>query len=514
MNVSVITGTPLSFRQVRSNPVEVSAAPQSLRVFWGDLHSHSGFSYDGYGYDAFFAAREIAALDFYALTDHASFFLKSNSGLTASEWETTKREVVRHNQPGKFVTIPAYEFGARPPSGHHNVYFNAADEIVPQLPLLREEDYDQIQKVWQIKDGVLPPSVDMITVPHHTGILWNGIEGMGSMVSFGRGFGDAKLRPLIEIFSSHGLSEAYAPEHPLSYKNLSPESGKNSSSGPHYAQDAWAAEELLGVIAASDDHGARPGQPFNGLAAVYAKELTRDAIFEALKQRRTYATTGQRMLVHFDIDGALMGAQLVKEPSYRPQINVRVTGTDDLEFVEVLKWDRRAGQWQDEHPRFEIIHRREGEGPQLATQYVDSSFGGAAIYYVRAKQKNDVFVPRQKRNREVWAWTSPIWINDPNALDTSETNILPRRLELERGFPNPFRSSTIVRFYLPQRRAVEANLYNALGQLVQPLLHDTQNEGWHALRITGFDLAQGIYFVRLAAGDEVATQKIVLIKQR
>jgi hypothetical protein len=512
MSAVALDRTPRYLWQTRSNPAEVAAAAESLRIFWGDLHNHSGFSYDGYGYDAFFAAREIAALDFFALTDHASFFLMNNSGLSASEWEATKREVVRFNQPGAFVTIPAYEFSATPPSGHHNVYFNAPDELVPSLPLWRDEDYGQIQKVWQAKDNVLPRSVDMITIPHHTGILWNGVEGMGSVVSFGLGFGDAKLRPLIEIFSGHGLSEAYAPEHALSYKNLSPASDKAGSTGPHYAQDAWAANETLGVIAASDDHGSRPGQHYNGLAAVYAKELTRDAIFDALKNRRTYATTGQRMLVHFDIDGQLMGSQLLKEPPYHPRLSVRVAGTDDLEFVEVLKWDRRRGLWENGHPRFEIIHRREGEGPELATQYVDSSYAGAAIYYARAKQRNDVFIPRQRLARQVWAWTSPIWMNDAQSLDTAETNVVPRRLQLERGFPNPFQTSAIVRYYLPRRGEVQANLYNALGQLLRPLLHETQSEGWHGLRVTGFDLAQGIYFVHLQAAGEQATQKIVLLR--
>ena len=510
---TISLSAPHALWNVSSNPTEVAAAPESLQIFWGDLHAHSGYSYDGYGSDAFFAAREIAGLDFFALTDHASFFLKSNSGLSASEWESTKREVVRRHAPGKFVTIPAYEFSATPPSGHHNVYFNAPDEIVPALPLWREEDYGQIQSVWQIKDRALPPGVEMLTVPHHTGVLWNGVEGMGSLVSFGRGFENAKLRPLIEIFSSHGLSEAYAPSHALSYKNLSPEGNKASSIGPHYAQDAWAAGEKLGAIAAGDDHGSRPGQPYNGLTAVYAKELTRDAIFTALKERRTYATTGQRMLVHFDIEGRLMGSQLIKEPPYHPRLNVRVIGTEDLEFVEVLKWDRRHGQWDNGHPRFEVIHRALGNGPQLATQLVDSSYSGATIYYARVKQKKDVFVPRQMRARQAWAWTSPIWVNEAQALDTAETQTPPRRLQLERGFPNPFQTSTIVRYYLPQRDAVEANLFNALGQLVQPLLRATQNEGWHGLRVTGFDLAQGIYFLQLKTTSEAVTQKLVVLKR-
>lgn len=505
--------TPRKSWQARSNPIAVTAQAESLRIYWGDLHAHSVYSFDGYGNDPFFAARDIAALDFFALTDHASYFLKNNSGLSASEWEATKRAVVQWHEPGKFVTIPAHEFSATPPSGHHNIYFNAPDALVPQLPLLREEDYGQIQKVWQSKNNVLPANTEMLTIPHHTGVLWNGVEGMGSMVSFGRGFGDEKLRPVLEIFSSHGTSEFYAPEHALSYKNLSLEGNKGSSAGPHYAQDAWAAHEMLGVIAASDDHSARPGQDYNGLAAVYAPELTRDAIFHALQQRRTYATTGQRMLVHFDIDGALMGAQLVKEPPHAPRVTVRVAGTDDLDFVEILKWEQRRGQWENGHPRFEVIQRVLGEGPQLSTQYVDSSYAGAAIYYVRAKQKRDVFIPRQARSRQVWAWTSPIWVNDAQSLDTSETQTPPRRLEIEHGFPNPFSTSTILRYYVPQRSAVEVNLFNALGQLVRPLVRDTQNEGWHGLRITGFDLAQGIYFIHLKAANEVATQKVVLLKQ-
>src|SRR5262245_54668848 len=254
---------PDSLWQIDSNPVEVVTDTLPYRIFWGDLHSHSGFSFDAYGHDPFIKARDVACLDVYALTEHTSFFGQRNAGLLPAEWEAVKRSVVQFNRPGKFVTIPAYEFSAKAPSGHHNIYFNAHDQIVPYIPLLRNEDYLQIQKVWEVKNQVLPPGVEMITVPHHTGIIWNElIEGASPQVSFGLGFSNYKLRPQIEIYSGHGLSEYYNPQHRLSYKSLNGPGVKGLADGPHYAQDAWAAGERLGVIASSDDHSSRPGLPY------------------------------------------------------------------------------------------------------------------------------------------------------------------------------------------------------------------------------------------------------------
>ena len=372
---------PESSWEVLTNPVAVVASDSlPYRVFWGDLHSHSSFSYDGYGNEAFAKARDVACLDFYASTEHVSYFAQRNAGLTPPEWESVKRDVIRFHAPGEFVTFPAYEFSAKAPSGHHNIYFNTTDEIVPQLPLFRNEDYAQIQNVWQIKNGFLPPGVDMITVPHHTGIIWNElVEESAPTVSFGLGFSHPRLRPLIEIYSGHGSSESYDPAHPLSYASLPDGGARGLVDGPHYAQDAWASGERLGAIASSDDHSARPGLPYWGLAAVYAKELTRDAIFDALKQRRTYATTGQRIFLHFDIEGNLMGSQLVRPLPHYPQINVTVHGTGDLEFVEILSWDRRQGQNRDGHPVFYTLHREIGAGKSASFQFIGRTYAGATI---------------------------------------------------------------------------------------------------------------------------------------
>ena len=513
VQLRALNRSPDSLWQVYANPIKVVADTLPFRIFWGDLHSHSSFSYDGYGRDPFVKARDVAGLDFYALAEHTSFFAQRNAGLTPEEWETVKREVVRFHQPGKFVTIPAYEFSAKAPSGHHNIYFNAHDQIVPLLPLLRDEDYHQVQKVWEVKNKVLPPGVEMITVPHHTGIIWNELlEGNSPLVSFGLGFSHPRLRPLIEIYSGHGVSESYDPQHRLSYKTLGAASGKSLADGPHYAQDAWAAGERLGVIASSDDHSSRPGLPYTGLAAIYARELTREAIFEALKQRRTYGTTGQRILLHFDVDGHWMGSAVVQKTPHRPKINVVVQGTDELDFVEVLCWDRHKRPYANGHPAFATLHREAGRGRQAAFQVVDSSYTGASIYYVRAKQKHDLSYPRQLVSREAWAWSSPVWMDETPVLDTSDTKLVPRDLQLPPSYPNPFKRTTIMRYYLPQPGKVRATLYNTLGQRVAVLVDETRSEGWHGFRIAGYDLSPGIYFVRMEAAGQIATRKILKLK--
>ena len=44
--------------------------------------------------------------------------------------------------------------------------------------------------------------------------------------------------------------------------------------------------------------------------------------------------------------------------------------------------------------------------------FVDREFSDKAIDYVRAKQEKDTFDPELDRYTKVWAWSSPIWIDE------------------------------------------------------------------------------------------------------
>ena len=80
--------------------------------------------------------------------------------------------------------------------------------------------------------------------------------------------------------------------------------------GNNYLQNGYE----VGFVAASDDHRSKPGrapgmffspqlQP-GGLAAVIAKQKTGDAIFDALRARSAYATSGDRILLDARLNGA------------------------------------------------------------------------------------------------------------------------------------------------------------------------------------------------------------------
>jgi len=493
----------------QSNPVRVMATAPPYRIFWGDLHSHSRISHDGHGTGSFAKARDVAGLDFYALTDHTSSDFGEQGGITAAEWREIKAQVVKYNQPGTFVTLLGYEYSRLAPSGHHNIYFNGSDETLAQLPLYRDQMRGEIQDLWRRLESVLPPGVEFLTVPHHSGIMWSSTSN--SAISFGPGFGHRLYRPLIEIYSSHGQSEIYAPDHPLSYERLQNE-GRFSAPGPHYAQDAWAAGEVLGSIASSDDHSSRPGLPFRGLTAVLANELTRDAIFQALRQRRVYATTGQRMLLDFTIAGHMMGARLEMPLGMFPTIAAEVAGTDSISFMEVLKWNMKNGRWQNGHPVFEVIRRWPGEGLQMQRMFVDSSYTGDAIYYLRVKQQNEIYDVGRRLYRPVWAWSSPIWVMAPNPLDTTEHQAPPRELQLSASFPNPSRGQAKINFYLPVSGRAILRLFDTLGREVAIVFDDFEAEGWYAVPLETQRLSNGLYFLRLQAGGNVLVRRLLVIK--
>ena len=379
----------------RSNPIRVTAEETPLKLYWGDLHSHSTMSKDALGVAPFTFARDQANLDFFASSEHSSGD-RRDEGITDSEWQAIQASVRSFYEPGRFVTLLGYECSLPAPFGHHNVYF--ADD---EAPLYRNLEVKTLDELWRRLS-----SHRAFTVPHHTGVHW-------AAAVWDR---DHSLRPLFEIFSVHGQSELFEPEHPLSYdqlvgmapygtypigSELVPEKHRgmvpisNSAQGPHYARDAWAAGLKLGTIAASDDHTARPGQPYWGLAAVWAERLDRETIFQALAKRQTYATTGQRIYLDFRINGGMPGTMVtVGGP---PRIELEVHGTDDIAWVELAAFDRRRGAYS-------LVRRWTPRGSHLGESLTDEGYSDRAFYYVRVRQR------RLVEHRAVMAWSSPIWI--------------------------------------------------------------------------------------------------------
>jgi len=360
-----------------------------LEVFYGDIHRHSAVS-DGIGQaeQHFRAASESGQIEFYALTDHAILTVDPTSnraymteltgpkgtteGVTLdqlgnileihrvhpTDWENLKRLVRRYNDPGRFVTLLGYEWSC-PRYGDHNVYYREDDGelFVPDaLPDLYDALEDQ----------------PVLVIPHHTGYA---IGRRGKNWSFHH----PRLQRLVEVISHHGSSEC-THDNFFPLRNIGMGGNVSGSS----VRDALARGYHLGLIGGGDAHA--PDQSFV-LTGVYAGGLGREAIFDALWARRTFATTGPRIQLFFAMDDQLMGS--IYSTDTDPTIQISVSGTDKLEWVEVV----RNG---------EVMHRwSEIEGRDFDINHVDRSapIRPDNYYYVRVRQKDGAM-----------AWSSPIWV--------------------------------------------------------------------------------------------------------
>ena len=333
-----------------SNPIHCTAETPDEQVYWGDLHSHARRSFDATGDLPFHYARDVARLDFYALTDHVE-------QLSDEMWEEIRLAAHGWYDPGQFATILGYEATFQSPWAHHNVYFRGDGDV-------RIGAHNgTVQDLWrQLAAG------EAMTIPHHTGVRFspkasNLPGGTGPNIDWQ--YANDTFRRVVEVYSGHGLCEYYDPDHPLAYQHCD-FSLNDSARGPHYAQDGWLTGQRMGTICSSDNHQAQPGKRQTGLAAVWATALTRSSIFDSIHNRQTYGTTGARILLKVWVNDTFMG----QETASGNGVTVRVwaVGTGEFAWIEILRGDLDA-------QRFDVVYRREPQAAEGAFTWGRSAAG-------------------------------------------------------------------------------------------------------------------------------------------
>ncbi|HBX67432.1 MAG TPA: peptidase S8, partial [Balneolaceae bacterium] len=78
--------------------------------------------------------------------------------------------------------------------------------------------------------------------------------------------------------------------------------------------------------------------------------------------------------------------------------------------------------------------------------------------------------------------------------------------------PNPFNPTTSIQFGLPTTATVKLSVYNVLGQLVDVLINERRQAGFHTVNFDAVDLSSGVYLFRIEAGSFVDSKKMVLMK--
>lgn len=292
-----------------------------MDLYWGDLHTHCAISY-GYGSleRAFKLGRE--HLDFCSVVGHATWhdmptdrerygfvidYHNEGFARLARNWKTMQETVARYNEPGRFVTFLSYEWHSCA-YGDHNIYYLDDDGQIVERDNLTE------------LDDALKDRATMIH-PHHIG-YGKGYRGI-NWETF-----DERRSPVVEILSGHGGSERDGGPYPM-YHTMGPRQ--------HIGTVAYGLSlgKRFGFVGGTDHHGGYPGHYGEGRTAVYAPELTRGAIWQAIQNRRCYALTGDRIELDVRLNDARMGEEILV--GGEREISVTVRGRDVLDRIEVVK---------------------------------------------------------------------------------------------------------------------------------------------------------------------------------
>jgi hypothetical protein len=83
---------------------------------------------------------------------------------------------------------------------------------------------------------------------------------------------------------------------------------------------------------------------------------------------------------------------------------------------------------------------------------------------------------------------------------------------LYQNYPNPFNASTLIRYELPDQNLITIKIYDLLGREIKTLINDFKLAGRYEVEFDGSNLASGIYFYKIQAGEFVQTRKMVLLK--
>lgn len=275
------------------------------------------------------------------------------------DWSRYRKLADRHNHPGVFTAFSAYEFSpALPESGkhHRNVIFNGTDLPEHATSSL---DVGSAIELWRELEKDCTGECDFLTIPHNMnkgwGLFYSRYTWDGQAYDEQGWQLRQRREPLAEVYQVKGASECAlgvgATDEECAFSQvLQPcETGQTTGCafttgfarqglkvGLQLQQEMGYNPLAFGLIGSTDSHNANPGdveewdfvgkvasvnspairrmrewpdrKPYQstlqfhtsgGLAAVWAQENTRDALFAAMQRREAYATSGPRMTLRF-----------------------------------------------------------------------------------------------------------------------------------------------------------------------------------------------------------------------
>jgi len=302
----------LSKLSATSNPIAVNDKNAiQLNHYWGDLHGQSEETIGSNSVEDYFAfARDFGLLDIAA---HQG----NDFQITDEFWKKINQTTRHFNKSGKFITFPGYEWsGNTPLGGDRNVWFSteggsitrSSNELLPD----RKSIYPVSSTAKDLFRNLHKQTSPKPFVFAHVGGRYADIS-----------IHDPKLEWAVEAHSAWGTFE-------------------------WMIEDALKFGYRVGICANSDGHKGRPGASYpgaskfgslGGLTCVLAKKLDRRSLFEAIRKRHFYGTTGNRSLLniqlHVDKSTTAIMGDIVSAKNETPHLSLDVTGSGPIETIEL-----------------------------------------------------------------------------------------------------------------------------------------------------------------------------------
>ena len=287
-------------------------------LFFGDIHNHNAL---GYGLGSLERSIDIAKthLDFFAFTGHSSWhdmvpmeggrerhWLEGFERLRQA-WPRVQKLTADANKDGTFAAFLGFEW--------HSSRYGDQCVVMPRdnAPLVFPDNVEDLRAYAKAHGGLM--------IPHHLGYA-TGHRGVNWDVF------DPCCTPVVEVYSEHGNAEEDGADYP--YFN-------HSMGGRVTANTARAGLDRglrFGFVASSDNHRGFPGAYGEGLMGVWADSLSREAIMEAIRARRTIALTGDRISADLSVNSADMGQTI--QADRQVDVDVAVEARSELDSVDII----------------------------------------------------------------------------------------------------------------------------------------------------------------------------------
>jgi hypothetical protein len=352
----------------------------------------------------------------------------SDPKIASKVWEKQKAVANKHNDPGKFTTMIAFEWTSQTmyENMHHNVFFRddkGPETVYSSLDSVHREDlwtYQEVQRAMGHENFSIPHNANV-----SNGLMYAPTTSNGKYINKQWAERSNRNTPATEIIQTKGSSETHPALSPndefagfeTHYKHLLGSGGVVSRINNGYVRraltDGQGFQEMIGanpfkygIVAGADTHNAfSDNEEFNytgvhgntddtpkirltsgttvagepplnfgtpGATAVWAPENTRTAIYDAIKNKETYGTSGPLIRVRFfggwnydsDLhrdkgfvkkaykDGVPMGGDLKKKPAKARAPSFAVWAQKDpesgnLDRVQIIKgWYKNGHPWE------------------------------------------------------------------------------------------------------------------------------------------------------------------------